>query len=301
MAAQVPDTAVLAVGGDPRLRVLLVSQRQIRLRQIGEALKLWVPAGFVVLVLAICFVLPYVVTLPSATHGSILDASDPPFSAGHWLGTDAVGNDIFAQIVYGGQVSFEVAFATTGIGILAGSLLGITAGYFGGWADTVLSRLTDVLLAFPALVLALAISQGLGQSEFHVILSLSVFSIPALARVTRAATLTIRELPYMTAARLSGTRGWRAILTHVVPNILPGIVSFSLLGIGIVIILEGALDFLGYGIPISIPTWGQMIANGQNVISAQPQYVLIPSIFLVIVVGALNLFGDALRDRWGSL
>jgi peptide/nickel transport system permease protein len=148
-------------------------------------------------------------------------------------------------------------------------------------------------------VLALVIAEGLGPSEFHVILALSVFGIPAIGRITRGATLAMRGLPYMTAARLSGTRAWRVIARHILPNILPGIVTFSLLGIGVVIILEGALDFLGYGIPAPTASWGNMIANGQQVLTAQPEYVLIPSIALLVTVVALNTLGDALRERWG--
>jgi peptide/nickel transport system permease protein len=298
MAVPLPDTALLAPGGAPPLPSL-VSGRNIRAERIGRALRLWVPAGIVILILAMCFLLPLVTSLPSPTNGNILAAGDPPFSPGHLLGTNPVGVDIFSQIVYGGQIAFEVGLAVTAIGIVGGSLLGITAGYFGGWVDAILSRVLDILIAFPALVLALVIAEGLGPSEFHVILALSVFSIPGVGRITRAATLVIRDLPYMTASRLAGTRSRRAIIRHVIPNILPGLVTFSLLGIGIIIILEGALDYLGYGIPLPTATWGQMIASGQQVMTAQPEYVLIPSIFLLVTVVALNMFGDALRERWG--
>ena len=130
--------------------------------------------------------------------------------------------------------------------------------------------------------------------------ALSVFGIPALGRITRGATLTIRGLPFMVAAKLAGTRGWRIIARHVVPNIIPTIVTFSLLGVGIVIILEEPFDFLGYGIPPPTASWGNMISNGQQILSAQPEYVLIPSIALLITVASLNMLGDALRERWGT-
>jgi peptide/nickel transport system permease protein len=278
----------------------LVSGRQLRARSLGRALWLWVPVGILVLMAGMCFVWPLVFTLPPPTGGSVLDAGDAPFSAGHWLGTDAVGNDIFSRIVYGGRVAFEVGLSVTAIGIVLGSLMGITAGYFGGWLDVLLSRVLDTLIAFPALVLALAIAEGLGPSEVHTIWALSAFSVPAFGRITRGATLALRELPFMTAARLAGTRGWRIIVRHIVPNIMPGIMTFSLLGIGVVIILEGALDYLGLGIPPPAASWGRMIADGQNVLTAQPEYVLIPSIFLLITVAAFNLIGDALRERWGT-
>lgn len=298
MAVPVPDATILT-SGQPPLPPLLVDGRRLRAQRIGRSLRLWVPAGIVLLILATCFLLPLVTTLPSSTNGNILEAGDPPFSPGHWLGTDAVGVDIFSQLVYGGQVAFEVSLAVTGIGLVVGGLLGVAAGYFGGWADAILSRVLDILIAFPALVLALAIAEGLGPNEFHEILALCVFSIPSFGRLTRGATLVIRDHPYMVAARLSGTKGWRVIARHVLPNIMPGIVTFSLLGIGVIVILDGALDYLGWGIQPPTASWGKMIYNGYQVMTAQPEYVLIPSVVLVIVVVALNLLGDELRVRWG--
>jgi len=297
MVAPLPDIT-LASPHPPPLPSL-VSTRKLRSQRLGRTLRLWIPAGFLILLLAMCFLWPLVYQLPSPTNGNIIQAQEAPFSPGHLLGTDQVGVDIFSQIVYGGRVAFEISVAVTLIGMAIGSLIGITAGFFGGWVDAVLSRVLDILIAFPALVLALAIAEGLGPSEFHVILALSAFSIPVFGRVTRGATLVVRELPFMVAARLAGTRRWRVIVRHVLPNIMPGVLSFSLLGLGIVIIIEGALDFLGYGIPPPSASWGSMIANGQQIMTAQPEYVLIPSIFLLITVVALNMLGDALRERWG--
>ena len=298
MAAPLPDVT-LATPHAPPLPSL-VNARRLRTQRLGRALRLWVPAGVLILMLAMCFLLPLVVTLDSSTSGNIIYNNEPPFSPGHWLGTNVQGVDIFSQLVYGGQVAFEIGAAVTAIGVGIGGTLGVLAGYFGGGVDAVLSRVLDVLIAFPALVLALVIAEGLGPSEFHVILALSVFGIPAVGRIARGATLTVRGLPYMTAAKLSGTRAWRAIARHIVPNIMPGIVTFSLLGIGVVIILEGALDFLGYGIQPPEASWGNMIASGQQFLSAQPEYVLIPSIALLITVASLNMLGDALRERWGT-
>jgi len=297
MAAPLPDVQ-LATPTPPPLPSL-INARQLRAQRMGRALRLWVPAGILIILLAICFLLPLVTTLPSATRGNIIYNNEPPFSQGHLLGTDVQGVDIFSQLVYGGQVAFEISLAVTAIGIAIGGTLGVVAGYASGWADALISRILDILIAFPALVLALVIAQGLGPSEFHLILALSVFGIPAVGRIARGATLVIRGLPYITAAELAGTRRWRIIARHIVPNIVPGIVTFSLLGIGVVIILEGALDFLGYGIQAPQPSWGNMIANGQQILSAQPEYVLIPSIALLITVAALNMLGDALRERWG--
>jgi peptide/nickel transport system permease protein len=298
MVAPLPDIT-LASPHPPPLPSL-VNARRLRTQRLGRALRLWVPVGVLILILAICFLLPLVVTLPSATSGNIIYNNEPPFSPGHLLGTDVQGVDIVSQLVYGGQVAFEVGISVTVIGIAIGGTLGVIAAYFGGWVDAVISRVFDILIAFPALVLALVIAEGLGPTEMHVIWALAVFGIPAVGRVARGATLTIRGLPFMTAARLAGTRRWRIIARHVVPNIMPNIVTFSLLGLGIIIILEGALDFLGYGIQRPTPSWGNMIANGQQILSAQPEYVLIPSVALLITVAALNMLGDALRERWGA-
>ncbi len=303
MAAPLPNSALsntglLTAGPPPRLPSL-IGGRRMRAQKIGRALKLWVPVGILVFLLLLCFALPLVVSLPSPTDANILVAGLPMWSSGHIFGTTNVGFDVFSQVVYGGQVAFEIAVSVSLIGVLIGGVIGITAGYYGGWVDAILSRVLDILIAFPALVLALAIAEGLGPSELHVIWALSVFSIPAFGRVARGATLTIRGLPYMTASRLSGTRPWKAIVRHVLPNIAPAMVTFSLLGIGITIILEGALDYLGEGIPQPEASWGSMINYGQTILTAQPQFVLIPTIFLVVTVVAANLLGDALRERWG--
>jgi peptide/nickel transport system permease protein len=266
MAASLPDllvTADTARSRPPRARAAV---------GWGKTLKLWLPAGFLILLAAACFIWPHVYPVPKPVGGSVLNAGLPPLSPGHIFGTDPVGNDVFSRILYGGQVSFEVA---------------------------VISRVLDVLIAFPALVLALAIAEGLGPSEVHVIWALCVFSIPASGRIARSATLALREQTFMLAARLSGTRGPRILLRHVIPNIVPQLLTFSLLGVGVIIILEGALSYLGLGIPLPEASWGSMIAQGQQTLTASPDLVLIPSAFLFATVVSLNLVGDALRERWG--
>jgi peptide/nickel transport system permease protein len=298
MAVPLPEATALSTASPPPLPSL-VNARRLRAQRLGRSLRLWVPVGIVVLMLGMCYLWPLVYQLPSPTNGNILQASEPPFSPGHWLGTDPVGVDIFSQIVYGGRVAFEIGISVTLIGMAVGGTIGVIAGYFGGWTDAVLSRVLDVLIAFPALVLALVISQALGPNERDVILALSAFSIPGLGRYVRGTVLVLRSAPYMTAARLSGTRGWRIMLRHIVPNIAPVLVTFGLISVGLTIILEGALDYLGYGIPPPSATWGSMIASGQTVMTAQPEYVIIPSMFLLVTVVALYLVGDALRERWG--
>ena len=207
--------------------------------------------------------------------------------------------DVFAKLVYGGQVAFEVGFSVTAIGMVIGGLIGLAAGYFGGWTDTILSRLIDVLIAFPALVLALAVAEVLAAERDSPDLGAHGVQRAGVRPGHPGIHAGGQRAAVHPAARLSGTRNWRIILKHVLPNVIPGIVSFSMIGVGIVVILEGALDFLGLGIQQPKPSWGGMIAKGQTVLTAQPEYVLIPSIVLLIFVMALNLLGDALRERWG--
>lgn len=174
------------------------------------------------------------------------------------------------------------------------------AGFAGGIDDSLLMRILDVFLAFPALVLAIAIVTYLGQSELHAIWAISLFAIPAFARLARAETLSIRERIYIAAARLSGSGNRRILVRHIAPAVFPTLLTFSLLGVAISIIIESGLSFLGLGVPAEVPSWGKMIATGQTYLASAPHLVLIPGIFLFVTVAALNLSGDALRARWGA-
>ena len=296
MAAQPTNTGIPGAL-QLALTELPTGRAQGRLRR---TLKLTLPAALLVVIFFLCFLWPLIYPVPSPTFTNILDSNLPIFSKGHFLGTDSVGYDEWSRILYGGRTSLEIALAVNAIGLIVGGLFGALAGYAGGIRDAVMMRFVDVLIAFPAIVLALAIAERLGPSEFHVILALSVFSIPAFARLSRAATLRVREQPFIVAARLSGTRTHRILLRHLVPNILPQLTTFTLLGMGITIVLEGALSFLNLGIPAPAPSWGNMIAQGQTVLTAEPRFVLIPSVALFITVLSLNLLGDGLREHWSS-
>jgi peptide/nickel transport system permease protein len=259
-----------------------------------------IPGALVIFIFFMCFIWPLIGPVGSPTGGNILNASLPIGSPGHVLGTDAVGNDEWARILYGGRASLEISLAVQAIGLVFGGLLGAVAAYLGGWRDSTIMRLLDVVIAFPAFVLAVAIAQGLGPSELHTIWALCFFSVPAFARISRAATLRVREQTFVVAARMSGTRFPRMLLGHIAPNIMPQLITFGLLGMGITMILEGALSFIGLGVPPPAPSWGNMIAQGQSTLSAQPRYVLLPSAALFITVVCFNLLGDGLRARWSS-
>ncbi len=265
---------------------------------LTDSLAITIPSAIIVLMAIACFLGPTILSLPSPTGGDILDSNQPMFSPGHIFGTDQVGNDELSRLLHGGQASLEIAVAVNLLGLLVGGTLGALAAYWGGKIDPIIMRVLDVLIAFPSLVLALAIAQSLGPSKTNTIFALAFFSVAAFARIARAATLQLREQTFMTAARLSGTPAWRTLVRHIAPNILPGLITFALLGMGIIIILEGALSFLGLGVPAPDPSWGNMISNGQQTLSATPRYVLLPSAFLFVTVLAFNLLGDALRSRW---
>lgn len=266
------------------------------LRKLGIVL----PAALIVVIVLGCFLGPVVLPIPAPTGGDVLNAGLPSFSPGHPLGTDPNGNDILSRILYGGRNSLIVAVAVNVLGLVIGGLFGALSGYAGGALDTLIMRVLDIFIAFPALVLIIAVAQSLGPSELTAVLALVFFSVPAFARVARAATLNLRERPFIAAAQLCGTSRTRMLLRHIVPNIFPQLVTFATLGMGLIIVLEGALSFLGLGIPAPAPSWGNMISDGQQSLSATPWLVLWPSGALFLTVLSFNLLGDGLRARWSS-
>jgi peptide/nickel transport system permease protein len=283
--------AVPAVAGPEEVR---------RSGNLARSLEIVVPAAVLVIIAAACFVGPLVLPVPPPIGGSVLESYLDAGSPGHLLGTDPNGNDILSRILHGGRSSLVVAVAVNVLGLAIGGTLGALSGYVGGAVDTVIMRVLDVLIAFPSLVLTLAVAQSLGASQTNTILALAFFSVPAFARISRAATLRLRELPFMAAAQLCGTPGRRVLLRHIAPNITPQLITFGMLGMGIVMVIEGALSFLGLGIPLPEPSWGNMIAQGQQSLSATPMLVVWPCAALFVTVLAFNLLGETLRARWSG-
>ena len=263
-------------------------------------LGIWLPGGAIVLIVAACFLGPLLFGLPKPVGGSVLESYLPAGSPGHLLGTDPNGNDILSRLLHGGRASLFIAATVNVIGLVVGGTLGALSGYVGGIVDTVIMRILDVLIAFPSLVLTLAVAQALGPSIRNTIFALAFFSIPAVARVARSAVLRLRGQPFMAAAELCGTPAWRVLFRHLAPNIAPQLITFAMLGMGIVIIIEGALSFLGLGIPAPAPSWGNMVADGQLSLSATPMLVVWPSLALLLTVLSFNLLGESLRSRWSG-
>lgn len=262
--------------------------------------ELAVPIVLLVLIIGACFVWPIIGSVPQPVGGNVLNSNLPALSPGHLLGTDTNGNDVWSRILYGGRSSLEVGIAVNLLGLLVGGGLGTMSGYAGGKIDTVIMRILDVFIAFPSLVLTLAVAESLGPSQLNTIFALAFFSVPAFARVSRAATLRLREQPFMVAAKLCGTRTPRILFRHITPNIAPQLITFAMLGMGVIIVIEGALSFLGLGIPPPNPSWGNMISDGQQSLSATPMLVVWPCVALFLTVLAFNLLGEMLRERWSG-
>jgi peptide/nickel transport system permease protein len=265
-----------------------------------RSLDIALPAGLIALIFFACFVLPVIAPIPAPTGGDVLESGLPPLSPGHLLGTDPNGNDILSRILYGGRSSLIVALSVNLLGLTVGGSLGAVSAYLGGVFDSSIMRILDVFIAFPSLVLTLAVAQSLGPSQRNTIFALAFFSIPAFARISRSAVLRLREQPFMVAAKLCGTPTWRIVLRHLAPNIGPQLMTFAMLGIGIVMVIEGALSFLGLGIPPPAPSWGNMIAMGQLSLSATPGLVVWPSLALFLTVIGFNQLGEGLRSRWSQ-
>ncbi|UNK21166.1 ABC transporter permease [Paenibacillus sp. N3/727] len=217
-------------------------------------------------------------------------------SADHWFGTDHNGRDIFTRIVHGMQLTLSVGFISVIIGAAFGIVLGVVSGYYGGKLDSIIMRITDIMLAFPGILLALAIVSVLGKSLFNVIIAVSIFSIPTFARIVRGSTLAVRKLEYIDAMRSLGASDSRIIFKHILPNISSPIIVQATLRIAVAILTASGLSFLGLGAQPPTPEWGAMLNDGRNYITEHPHVALFPGLSIVLVVVAFNLLGDGLRD-----
>jgi peptide/nickel transport system permease protein len=236
-----------------------------------------------------------VLPVKSPTAQSVVRRLKAP-SSEHVLGTDRLGRDILSRVVWGTRVSLAVGIAVVAISALSGTLVGLTSGYFRGPASDLLVRGVDVLQAFPALILALAIVTALGPGLGTVIAGISLGYVPQFARVTRAAALAVREREYVDAARAAGAGTGRILLRHVLPNGIDPVIVLCTLLVPAAILTESMLSFLGLGITEPTPTWGNMIDNGRLVLREAPWLTVFPSAALVMTVIAFNLVGDAIRD-----
>jgi peptide/nickel transport system permease protein len=262
-----------------------------RRRRLG--LLLWMAIGWMLFVVAVAILAP-VLPLPSPTDMDMLERR-APVSALHWLGTDGLGRDELARLIYGARISLTVGLFAPVIGLAIGGALGMLAGYFRGRFETLVVGSMDVLLAFPPLILALAVTAYLGQSILNLTCIVGVLGIPAFMRVARAATLTLARREFVIAAQALGATHARILLRELLPNVMLPLVAFFLLGVAVTVVVEGALSFLGLGVPPPISSWGSMIGEGRESLEIAPRLAFIPAIALFLTVLSFNLVGDTLK------
>jgi peptide/nickel transport system permease protein len=230
---------------------------------------------------------------PNEQHYSyVLKPPGPIFP----LGTDDLGRDVYSRIAYGSRISLEVGVIAVSIGMVLGTLIGLSAGYYGSWVDDVLMRTMDALRAFPALVLALSINAVLGPGIGNVMIAVGVVSVPTFARLAHGQVLSVREREYVLAARVTGVGAWRMMVVHILPNIASPIIVQASLGAAFAILAEAGLSFLGLGVRPPTPSWGSLLRTGYQYLSVAPWLSLAPGAAIFLAVLAFNLLGDGLRQ-----
>ena len=277
----------------PRLQRRSAAARKAR----HSLVKIWVGAicaGLVVIPVALARVLP----LPDPVRGVLRDTSLPPLSPGHLLGTDPNGRDLLSRILHGGQTSLVIGLLAVVLSGAIGIIAGASAGYFGGWVDTTISRLLEAQMSLPLLLMLLLVVALFGPSVPVITLVIALAQWPEPARLTRALVLVEREKPYVAAAQVLGLTRMPIIVRHIIPNILSQVLVVVLLLLAQAVLLESALSFLGAGVQRPYPTWGGIISDGRELfVTGTWWLVTIPGIAIALLVLGVNLLGDGLRDR----
>lgn len=214
----------------------------------------------------------------------------------NWFGTDDLGRDIFARIIYGSRISLRVSFTAVGIALLIGGFLGAIGGYYGGMLDNIIMRFMDVFLAIPGTLFAITIAAALGNNIRNLIIALSISSIPGFARILRSSVITVRDVEFIEAARAIGANDARIILNHVIPNSLAPVIVHTTLNVATIILTIAGLSFLGLGIAPPAPEWGSMLSSGRTYLIGHSYITAFPGFAIMITILALNLLGDGLRD-----
>jgi peptide/nickel transport system permease protein len=254
-------------------------------------------AGLAMLAIAAAAILaaPLLVS-QSPTTIDVLHPLAPPLTSGHLLGTDQYGRDLLARILYGGRIDLAIAFGATSVTLVFGTIVGLVAGYFGGWVDNLLMRIVDLFFAFPFLVLIIAIIAMLGPSIFNMFIAIWITSWVSYARIMRAQTVVAKKQQYVLAARALGYGRLRVMLRHILPNTASAVIIFSMVDAVGNIILAASLGFLGLGAQPPTPEWGTMISDGQSYILSSWWLATIPGLAIVFVGVAFSLIGDGLAD-----
>ncbi|ETD72185.1 glutathione ABC transporter permease GsiD [Pelistega indica] len=258
--------------------------------------KLAMLAGlFVLLLVIIAIAAPWIVPFDPENYFDYDKLNSPP-TWEHWMGVDSLGRDILSRIIMGTRISLAAGFISVALGAIIGTILGLLAGYYEGWIDRVVMRISDVLLAFPGILLAIGVIAVLGASIINVIIAVAVFSIPAFARLVRGNTLALKNMTYVEAARSIGASDFSIILKHILPGTISPIVVYGTMRIGTSIITAASLSFIGLGAQPPTPEWGAMLNEARADMVLAPHVALFPSLAIFLTVLAFNLLGDGLRD-----
>nr|WP_315227247.1 glutathione ABC transporter permease GsiD [uncultured Albidiferax sp.] len=250
---------------------------------------------FVLLLVVVAVAAPWLVPF-DAENFFDYDALNAAPSATHWFGVDALGRDIFSRILMGARISLAAGFISVAVGAVIGTVLGLLAGYYEGWWDRIVMRISDVLFAFPGILLAIGIVAILGNGMVNVILAVAVFSVPAFARLVRGNTLVVKNLTYIEAVRSIGASDWTILSRHIFPATISSVVVYFTMRIGTSIITAASLSFLGLGAQPPTPEWGAMLNEARADMMSAPHIALFPSLAIFFTVLAFNLLGDGLRD-----
>lgn len=258
--------------------------------------KLAVAAGVLIVLLVIAAIIaPWIVPF-DAENFFDYDALNSPPTWTHWLGVDSLGRDIFSRILMGSRISLAAGFLSVAMGAIVGTFMGLMAGYYEGWWERITMRLSDVLLAFPGMLLAIGVVAILGSSMINVIVAVAVFSVPAFARLVRGNTLSLKQMTYVEAVKSVGASDWTVIMRHILPGTISPIVVYGTMRVGTSIITAASLSFLGMGAQPPTPEWGAMLSEARADMVMAPHIAVFPALAIFITVLAFNLLGDGLRD-----
>jgi peptide/nickel transport system permease protein len=274
---------------------LLASRPKMSASQ-GLGLAFWLPAAWIV-VLLFMTVFADILPLHDPAASDFANLKSRP-NLEYWFGTDVMARDILSRVIHGARISLAVAFFAPMFGMMIGLALGMLAGYYRGTVESMIVGITDVILAFPNIVLAMSILFFAGANVINLIIVLTITSIPANTRIARASTLVQAEREYVTAAQAQGASTLRILWREILPNIVLPQLAYTLSFMAIIIMIEGSLSFLGVGVPPPTPTWGGMIAMGFSDINTDPHITFLPALVLFLTVLSLNLIGDRLRRKF---